>query len=102
MVTTSSPPLPQRLQAELSSSQRCLREATERSDHELELLRRARDALQRSHHQLEGDLAASRSEVTALRSTVAQLTADASAVQCHLDATKVRGEEMEGERDSLE
>ena len=58
-------------------------------EHELEMLRLSKSALQRSTEQLESELKVSRMEVTSLKEVVARMTADASAIQCQLDATKV-------------
>ena len=54
------------------------------------MLRLSKSALQRSTEQLESELKVSRMEVTSLKEVVARMTADASAIQCQLDATKVR------------
>ena len=54
------------------------------------MLRLAKNALQRSHDDLDSNLIAARTEITSLKSTVAQMAADASGIQCQLDATKVK------------
>ena len=59
-------------------------------ERELEMLRLSKSALQRSTEQLESELKVSRMEATSLKEVVARMTADASAIQCQLDATKVK------------
>ena len=54
------------------------------------MLRLSKSALQRSTEQLESELKVSRMEVTSLKEVVGRMTADASAIQCQLDATKVK------------
>lgn len=53
------------------------------------MVRLSKNALQRSHDELESNLTATRSEVASLKSCVAQMTADAAGIQCQLEATKV-------------
>lgn len=58
-------------------------------EHELEMLRLSKSSLQRSVEQLESELKVSRLEVASLKEVVTRMTADASAIQCRLDATRV-------------
>ena len=53
------------------------------------MLRLSKSSLQRSVEQLDSDRKVSRMEVNSLKEVVARMTADASAIQCQLDATKV-------------
>ena len=62
------------------------------------MLRLSKSALQRSTEQLESELKVARMEVTSLKEVVARMMADASAIQCQLDATKVR-KDFKGERE---
>ncbi len=79
----------QSLESALAETKGNLLESTQRYEHELELLRLSKSALQRSHDQLDADLTAARNESTSLKSMVSRMAADASAIQCQLDATKV-------------
>ena len=72
----------QSLESELASTKKEVNDNTVKYEHELEMLRLSKSSLQRSVEQLDSDLKVSRMEV-------ARMTADASAIQCQLDATKV-------------
>ena len=78
------------LESELSSTKKELHDSTMKYEHELEMLRLSKSALQRSAEQLESELKVARMEVTCLKEVVARMTADASAIHCQLDATKVK------------
>ena len=80
----------QTLESEVASSKRQLQESTTKYEHEIEMLRLSKSALQRSVEQLETDLKVSRMEAASLKEVVAKMSADSSAIQCQLDATKVR------------
>ena len=83
------------LESELSATKQKLLETTHSYEHEVEMLKISKSALQRSHDDLEASLREARSEVVSLKATVSQMAADSSAIQCQLEATKVgRGRQM--------
>ena len=77
------------LESELSTAKQKLLETTHSYEHEMEMLKISKSALQRSHDDLEASLKEARSEAVSLKATVAQMAADSSAIQCQLEATKV-------------
>ena len=77
------------LESELSTAKQKLLETTHSYEHEIEMLKISKSALQRSHDDLEASLKEARSEAVSLKATVAQMAADSSAIQCQLEATKV-------------
>ena len=79
----------QTLKDDLAAAKQQLLDSARNYEHEIEMLKLQKSALQRSHDQLEAELSASRAEGTSLKATVSQMAADASAIQCQLDATKV-------------
>lgn len=81
--------LEQALESELTSVEKKLQESTMKYEHELEILRLSKSSLQRSVEQLDSELKVSRLEAASLKEVVARMTADASAIQCQLDATRV-------------
>lgn len=74
----------------MNSTKREFHDSVVKYEHEVEMLRLSKSALQRSTEQLESELKVSRMEVASLKEVVARMTADTSAIQCQLDATKVR------------
>lgn len=76
------------LKDDLAAAKQQLLDSARNYEHEIEMLKLQKSALQRSHDQLEAELSASRAEGTSLKATVSQMAADASAIQCQLDATK--------------
>lgn len=91
------------LESKLSAAKQKLLETTHSYEHEIEMLKISKSALQRSHDDLEASLKEARSEAVSLKATVTQMAADSSAIQCQLEATKVgkgkRGRK-EGRRES--
>ena len=59
-------------------------------EHKLEMISLSKATLQRSHDLLQGELDSANTEVNSLKTTVKQVTADASGIKCQLEATKVR------------
>ena len=56
---------------------------------ELEVMKHSKTVIETKVAGLEADLTSSRAEVTSFKSAITQMTANISAVQCELDATKV-------------